>query len=51
MFPHTQQIIRIYRERSDLDDSPLSTETAYFLTSLPADQADPEELGHLARGH
>lgn len=51
LFPHAQQIIRIYRERCDLDDVVRSTETAYYLTSLDADHANPAELDHLVRGH
>jgi predicted transposase YbfD/YdcC len=43
--------VRVYRERCDLDDQVLSTETAYYLTSLPADQANTEQLDRLARGH
>lgn len=43
--------MRVYRERSDLDDSLLSNETAYYLTSLPADLAGPEQLDRLVRDH
>ncbi len=43
--------MRVYRERCDLDDQVRSTETAYYLTSLPADQAGAAELDQLVRGH
>jgi predicted transposase YbfD/YdcC len=43
--------VRVYRERANLDDELISTETAYYLTSLPADQASPADLDHLVRGH
>lgn len=43
--------MRVYRERSTLDDELISTETAYYLTSLPADLAGPIELDRLVRGH
>lgn len=43
--------MRVYRERSDLNDVLLSTETAYYLTSLPADLAGPADLDRLVRGH
>jgi hypothetical protein len=51
LFHHAAQIVRVYRERSDLHHRLISTETAYFLTSLPADQADPAQLDRLVRGH
>lgn len=43
--------MRVYRERSTLDDELISTETAYYLTSLPADLAGPIEVDRLVRGH
>lgn len=43
--------MRVYRERCSLDDELISTETAYYLTSLPTDQAGPTELDRLIRGH
>ena len=51
LFPNAKQIVRVYRERCDLDDGLISTETAYYLTSLPADLASPEQLDQLVRGH
>lgn len=43
--------MRVYRERSTLDNELVSHETAYYLTSLPPDRADPETLDRLVRGH
>lgn len=43
--------MRVYRERSTLDHELISTETAYYLTSLGADQAGPDVLDRLVRGH
>lgn len=43
--------MRVYRERCDLDDGLRSSETAYYLTSIPADLAGPEQLDRLVRGH
>ena len=51
LFPHAQQIVRVYRERGNLDDELISTETAFYLTSLPAALAGPAELDRLVRGH
>ena len=41
----------MYRERCNLDDELISSETAYYLTSLPAALAGPAELDRLVRGH
>ena len=41
----------MYRERCDLDDRAISTETAFYLTSLDAATAGPEQLDQLVRGH
>ncbi len=43
--------MRVYRERCNLDDELISSETAYYLTSLPAALAGPAELDRLVRGH
>ena len=51
MFPHAEQIVRVYRERCTLDNAMTSTETAFYLTSLPADLATPAQLDQLVRGH
>ena len=51
MFPHAKQIVKVYRERCTLDNELISAETAYYITSLPADQADPAALDLLVRGH
>jgi len=51
LFPHAAQIVRVYRERSDLHHRLISVETAYYLTSLPEHRADAEQLDQLVRGH
>ena len=51
MFPHAKQIVRVYRERCTHDNAMTSTETAFYLTSLPADLATPAQLDQLVRGH
>ncbi len=43
--------MRVTRERATLDDELISTETAYYLTSLPAARATTEQLDGLVRGH
>ncbi len=43
--------MRVYRERANLDDVLISSETAYYLTSVPAGLAGPVELDGLVRGH
>lgn len=39
------------RERATLDNELLSTETAFYLTDLPANRAGPAELDRLVRDH
>ena len=51
MFPHAKQIVRVYRERSNLNDGLISHETAFYLTSLPKRLAGPAALHQLVRGH
>lgn len=51
LFPHAEQIVRVTRERCTLDDELISTETAFYITSLPARLASPEQLDRLVRGH
>lgn len=46
-FPHAQQAIRITRTRTIKGKT--TRETAYLTTSLPADQAQPADLGTWAR--
>jgi predicted transposase YbfD/YdcC len=43
--------VRVDRERCTLDDELISTETAYYLTSLPEHLAGSVELDRLVRGH
>ena len=51
MFPHAEQIVRVYRERCTLDNVMFSNETAFYLTSLPTTLADAAALDRLVRGH
>ena len=48
-WPGAAQVARIYRERRIGDK--VSTEIAYFVTSLPASKAGPERLMVLVRAH
>jgi predicted transposase YbfD/YdcC len=41
----------VEREVADLADRMVSTETAYYVTSLTAERADPARLATLIRGH
>src|SRR5680860_40599 len=50
-FPHAAQVIVVYRERADLDDVPISSETSYHLTSTPRERAGARDLGSHVRGH
>lgn len=43
--------MRVHRERANLDDELISSETVYYLTSVPAALAGPVELDRLVRGH
>ena len=48
-WPHVAQVGRLvhtWRRRGET-----KTQTSYLLTSLPADQASPQRLLHLIRGH
>jgi predicted transposase YbfD/YdcC len=50
IFPHAQQIVRVTRDRANnANESALTV--AWYITSLPADRADAEQLGDLARNH
>lgn len=51
LFSYARQAVRVVRNRSNLNDQVLSTETSYFITSLTPEQAGPKELGRLIRGH
>lgn len=50
-FPYAAQVIVVYRERSGLDGRIVSSETSYYLTSISADDADPQLLAGHVRGH
>lgn len=50
-FPYAAQVIVVYRERSGLDGKMVSSETSYYLTSISADDADPQLLAGHVRGH
>jgi len=50
-FPYAAQVIVVYRERSGLDGKMVSHETSYYLTSISADDANPELLAGHVRGH
>jgi predicted transposase YbfD/YdcC len=50
-FPHASQIVSVYRERSDLNELPVSTETSYYITSASKQRASVEQLGTRIRGH
>ena len=51
LFPHANQAVKVVRERAKLDGSKATTETSYFITSLTAEQAGPEQLADLIRSH
>lgn len=50
-FPHAAQVVKVTRERSDLDDVRISEETAYYVTSVTPRHAGPAELAGPTRGH
>ncbi len=50
-FPHAAQILRIRRDRGDLDGVRISKEIVYAVTDLNANQASPTQLATYARGH
>ena len=50
-WPHVQQICWIKRQRIRQTTGEIETEITYAVTSLPADQADAEDLLAIARGH
>jgi predicted transposase YbfD/YdcC len=50
-FPWAHQVIAVDRERCDLDDQMISTETSYYVTNLSAAQAGPKQLARHIRGH
>ena len=50
-FDKAQQVFRVTRERTDLKTGETSEETAFGITSVPEDRADPERLLAWNRGH
>lgn len=50
-FPHAAQVIVVYRERADLADVMMSSETSYYITSVGKDRAGAQRLGRHVRGH
>jgi len=50
-FPHVGQVFRIKRTVTDLEGKNKQQETAYGITSLTPEKADPKTLLFLVRGH
>ena len=50
-FPGARQAFRVVRERTDAKTGAASTETAYGITSVPAERAGPARLLAWNRGH
>jgi hypothetical protein len=50
-FPGAQQVFRIVRYTGGLDGQRVRKEVVYGITNLTADQADPDQLAALVRGH
>ena len=50
-FPYAGQVFRIERERTELKTDKTRRETAYGITALTPQQANPERLLHLNRHH
>lgn len=50
-FPYARQVVRVTRDRSNLNGANTSTETSFYITSLSPQRAGPEELADLVRGH
>lgn len=50
-FPHAKQTIRLTRDRHDHTTGQKTREHVFAITSLPADQASPEDLARYIRGH
>jgi predicted transposase YbfD/YdcC len=51
VFPHARQAIQITRKTRRLDSTTWTTEVAYAITSLAAEQATPTQLATWIRGH
>lgn len=50
-FPHAQQVFRIRRVTTDLKGNLLRSEVVYGITSLSVDEASPQRVAELVRGH
>ena len=50
-FPDARQAFRVVRERTDARTATTSTETAYGITTVPAERASPAQLLAWNRGH
>lgn len=50
-FPHAKQTIRLTRDRHDHRTGDKTREHVFAITSLPTDQATPEQLGQYIREH
>ncbi len=50
-FPQARQAFRVVRKRIDVGTGEASSETAYGITTVPADRAGPERLLAWNRGH
>ncbi|MGH9073956.1 MAG: ISAs1 family transposase [Acidimicrobiales bacterium] len=50
-FPHVAQVVRVKRARADMIGIVVSTETAYYVTSVAQGSAGPSVLGAHTRGH
>ena len=51
LFPHARQAIQIIRKTRRLNSTTWTTEVAYAVTSLAAEQATPTQLATWVRGH
>jgi predicted transposase YbfD/YdcC len=50
-FPHAASFVRVHRERCDMADVPMSTETSYYVSDLSGGDACPAALAAYIRGH
>lgn len=50
-FPHAKQTIRLTRDRHDHATGEKTREHVFAITSLPTDQASPQDVGRYVRGH
>ena len=50
-FPYVRQVFCVHRQVSHIKKNRQSSETVYGVTSLPANQASPQRILELNRGH